>query len=346
MVGKSATHVLVCGWREAWSDPPRFAQRLAGTCRSLSCGSSLTFMNKIEPNDFCKLMEAVIEEYKAATYKVDDLDLDGNIMQQVGDDGEPHWYFEDYECDIYHFKGDPSVHDTLFEALRVARDRDKPFDQAIVLGTLLDNKQLSPESRDTRVMSIMLMMRYFVDKESLPHIHIIGENALDSTAALAIAPRKSGSLESVKPDFVNVQAICARALCQGLAYPRMNRAIRRLFSQDPESPSIEFRSAMDYVPLDVSVQWVQVVKSVREGVDCEHELCIGWWGDDGRFDLIPRLSSFRKYSRYDRLIVATRLVVSDSKSSKVTPRSLEGKLAENRETTTPHIRNGTPLMST
>ena len=44
---------------------------------------------------------------------------------------------------------------------------------------------------------------------------VVGENSLDSTAVLALAPKS----KIVAPDFVNTQALSARVLVQALAYP-------------------------------------------------------------------------------------------------------------------------------
>merc|ERR1719428_1141962 len=68
-------------------------------------------------------------------------------------------------------------------------------------------------------------------------LHIVGENALDSTAVLANSMKlRDGVI--VAPDFVNTQAIYARALTQGLAYPYMQPAVAQLFHQHAKNPEI------------------------------------------------------------------------------------------------------------
>merc|ERR1719217_1990641 len=99
--------------------------------------------------------------------------------------------------------------------------------------------QLSPQSRDKRVLMTMTLVRKaHFELYDLP-LHIVGENALDSTAVLATAlsvTLKDG--KSISPDFVNTQAIYARALTQGLAYPFMQPAVAQLFHQHALNPEI------------------------------------------------------------------------------------------------------------
>ena len=102
------------------------------------------------------------------------------------------------------------------------------------MGTLHGIK-LPDEIRDSRVQTMMLLLRstqailYGADQAPL---HVIGENALDASAALALTPASRRNV----PDFVNTQAINARALTQALAYPLMQAAIAQLFYNVPGSP--------------------------------------------------------------------------------------------------------------
>ena len=106
--------------------------------------------------------------------------------------------------------------------------RARMFTTAIVLGTAA-GIDLSPQSRDTRVLTILLLLRHLARKcrPKLP-LHVIGENAQDATALLALSPtpplaKVAG--QNRQPDYVNTQAIIARALVSALAYPLMHEAL-------------------------------------------------------------------------------------------------------------------------
>ena len=104
------------------------------------------------------------------------------------------------------------------------------------MGTLHGVK-LPPESRDRRVQMTMLLLRSIqgiIYPDDDAPLHVVGENAIDSSAALALGPSSAQGL----PDFVNTQAINARALCQALAYPFMQAAIAQLFHNCPGAPQM------------------------------------------------------------------------------------------------------------
>jgi hypothetical protein len=85
-------------------------------------------------------------------------------------------------------------------------------------------------------MTMILVRKAHYELYDSP-LHIVGENALDSTAVLANSMKlRDGVI--VAPDFVNTQAIYARALTQGLAYPYMQPAVAQLFHQHAQNPEI------------------------------------------------------------------------------------------------------------
>ena len=86
---------------------------------------------------------------------------------------------------------------------------------AIVLGTQT-TVRLGAHHRDTRVLNILLLLRklWSIKREGVP-MHIVGENNEDMTAQLALAPKRIGKIRT-EPDFVNSQAVSARALVQTL----------------------------------------------------------------------------------------------------------------------------------
>ena len=69
------------------------------------------------------------------------------------------------------------------------------------------------------MLSVLLLLRHLLKDATAP-VHIIGENQEDTTALLALAPHKTHD-----PDFINTQAIVARALCQSIAFPKMTESI-------------------------------------------------------------------------------------------------------------------------
>ena len=70
-------------------------------------------------------------------------------------------------------------------------------------------------------------------------MHIIAENFVDQTSALAVVPQKIGAAE---PDFVNTIAIKSRSLAMTLAYPQIQDALSELIISLPNSPEVNFVS--------------------------------------------------------------------------------------------------------
>ena len=137
-----------------------------------------------------------------------------------------------------------------------------PVETAIVLGTNARalGDPLAPKMRDTRVLNILLTLRHL--RAESPYattpMHVIGENAIDETRMLALTP-ESGR----EPDFINTQAIFARALALSLAYPIMGAVVRDIF--DIASPtSIKLLHASRFAPLDVATKWGVVKQVVRD----------------------------------------------------------------------------------
>ena len=89
-------------------------------------------------------------------------------------------------------------------------------------------------------MTMLLLRRVHADLPDQPPLHVVGENSLDATAVLALGPT---SKRCMVPDFVNTQAIYARALAQALAYPVMAPAISQLFMVEKDSPQLVLHPA-------------------------------------------------------------------------------------------------------
>ena len=81
---------------------------------------------------------------------------------------------------------------------------------------------MSPILQDSRILTICMMLRHLNPIcNPASHIRICSENNVDQTAALALTPQRTGNNVQKFPDFINTQAIYARALTLALAYPGM-----------------------------------------------------------------------------------------------------------------------------
>merc|ERR1712087_530907 len=105
--------------------------------------------------------------------------------------------------------------------------------------------------------------------------HIVCENAQDVTATLCVVP--SGEEEEGiedREDFVNAQAIRARALCQVLANPAMLPVLADLYSRDADGTTVLLISAELY-GISGSFSFKQVQDRVASFDDDETDTCIG-----------------------------------------------------------------------
>jgi len=198
--------LLVCGWRPEWNKVRRFGTRLRLICEDLPANSSITFMNMRTNKAFEEDMKKLMEVFKGANGGKD-------VLTSTTKKGE---YVYDGRTKVNHFEGDAAMSEQLHALLK-----DHIFDVAIVMSTIAD-KEMPAESRDTRVMAIMLFLRFYSKELERPPIRIIGENAVDSTEELALVPRGGEGGDPAMPDFVNMHTIYARALCQDLAFPRLS----------------------------------------------------------------------------------------------------------------------------
>merc|ERR1712232_1545129 len=103
---------------------------------------------------------------------------------------------------------------------------------------------------------------------------------LESTANLALRPRYDTDIgdQTMKDvdetDFVNAQAIVARAMCQAMAFPNLQPAIVQLFSQEEETPTMRICPAAMFVPYSVSITFADVIRQVKKGN--ADDICVGW----------------------------------------------------------------------
>merc|ERR1719201_3047130 len=90
----------------------------------------------------------------------------------------------------------------------------------------------------------------YSDVDPLPPIHVVGENSVDATSALALAP----TTEALLPDFVNIHAVYARALVQGIAYPFMQAAIAQLFTRRSNERLFESSPRITLLPVGKALE--------------------------------------------------------------------------------------------
>lgn len=238
---KAPVNVLVCGWRPQWHQARRFAFTIRDIAEDLPSRSSITFLcsRSFEAEgrgrDFSEFMAEVccVDEGIAAESSRGSL-----------------WTFEGH-VELRHVHGDAANYQVLEEVVL-----SKRFHQVVLVAKNSD-KTAEPAFTDARVMQIMLYLRHIQTLHSLEHMHVIGDNALESTSFMALVP-----VAKSEPDFVNVHAFHARMLAQFLAYPQMGAALSQLFTGQPGMPSIRIESVAGRIPLG-KLSFGSVVKSIR-----------------------------------------------------------------------------------
>jgi len=238
--------VLVCGWRPLWStDHERLRQRIKDVGIGLQ-DSEMCFMNMISPEDFCEHMKLV-----RAKSEADNLELGCKQWSLKSSHRGKTWSVK-----ITHCCGDSASLPDLRKLLQ-----SQSFGIAIVLGTQF-GVDLPPHAQDSRVLTVCLLLRHLSDHQ----IHIVSENQEDQTALLAVTPQAGKDAKGYDhPDFINTQAINARALVMALAYPEIQAAVSELFddngSLDNGTPVIDTISPASIGIVNKSVAFgaVQIV---------------------------------------------------------------------------------------
>ena len=143
------------------------------------------------------------------------------------------------------------------------------------------------------------------------HMHIIGENNIDETAMLALGPRTKEHVDE-PPDFVNTQAIYARALALTLAYPAVYPAIAEIFDSGVGA-TLSLRPAGLYVPLGAPLRWGVVQQRVVLGRRGDPEpgryrqICIAILTAKNNHTIIGQADgALHAYEETDRLVVIER----------------------------------------
>mmetsp|Transcript_164805 Transcript_164805/g.523926 ORF Transcript_164805/g.523926 Transcript_164805/m.523926 type:complete len:489 (-) Transcript_164805:324-1790(-) len=175
-------------------------------------------------------------------------------------------------------------------------------EQAVVISTIA-NKTLSPQMRDTRMMSILVTLRHLQCILDQPAIKIIGENALAGTSILAIGPTLGESAMTKIPDFVSVHAIYASAVVQALAYPRMFDCVSELFRTSKDSAGLGMFKVEDFIELG-TYPFSVLMRTVR----CRQpgDILVGIRKVAGGMVLAPELAEDTEVRAGDFLMILTR----------------------------------------
>ena len=210
---------------------------------------------------------------------------------------------------VRHIKGDPT-HAPVLEPIIL---KGPPIHTAIVLGTQA-RMQLPARSRDTRVLTIMLLLRKLTMlRESVPGakitpMHLVGENHEDMTSKLALTPVAAGDQGSYKADFINTQAIYARIMAQIVAYPLIKEALGDVFSDAEGGANIEISLASAYVPMHVSIEW-GVVSEMVTLAPGEITHVVGFISESGELSITPHHAMKRAYTQRDKVVIIRRITV-------------------------------------
>lgn len=316
---KKKENMIVAGWRPVWLlDPTRFRDRLLEVANVRLPGSLLTFVNFVDPEEFETMMQSI----GCAR-------LDNEVSKTTGDTFRLYSMCTPHEgIRIKHFYGDaaePAVIDEIVS--------NTTIHTAIVLGTQA-NAALSSRSRDTRVLNIMLLLRKFwaVKQDNVP-MHVVGENQKDETAKLALGPRKANNVSQERfekthgtaggrrigkfverqPDFINTQAVFARAVTQTLAYPIISSAVTELLNSGPGFVDVVIVAASDYVPLGTPILY-GVVRALVLSAEGERAICLGIMPISGDPKVNPPHDKKYTLNRDDRLIVLRRKLLPGESS--------------------------------
>jgi hypothetical protein len=281
-------NLLVCGLQQVWKNPERMAFRISETSKSLASGSHIYFLNMMTKDDFMSIMD------EASMY----IDLVRNEATSSAGSHRVVWTLED-RITISYTEGDPANYDTL-ERVMVEQ---QGFDVSLVVPPV--DTDMSAQAQDTRLMTIMCTLRTICENNNIPPVHVVGENKLESTAGLALRPKTDESIDET--DFVNVQAIIARTLCQAMAFPFMQPAIMQLFDSLEGTPSVYIVSASLLVPLDYEITFFDLMEEVKE--DFIDHICIGYrlqLADQVKQILCPEITDRVRFGEHDALVILSR----------------------------------------
>jgi hypothetical protein len=291
--------IFIGGWRQEWDhNEGRFYNTVEDLCHDVKEGSTIVFLNGCSQEHMEKVMSDI---------------------------GIPKSMDNQYNCQgrtLVHVTGDPGNMDNLRPVVEQYN-----FNTAVVLGTQ-HATTLTPKSRDTRVLSILLMLRQIHDEkiwrlgsQTVSHMHVIGENQQDSTSTLALPP-KTPMVHTLDPDFVNTQAISARVLVTTLAYPAIAGAISDIFDEEEGKAIIAYENCSGRIPLETDIDFstIKQLHLLDNGGEASRSIVIGVMrspehGNHGHATgpiILPSEDYTAKYIATDKLIVVKRFTESDT----------------------------------
>ncbi|CAK0850517.1 unnamed protein product [Prorocentrum cordatum] len=159
-----------------------------------------------------------------------------------GQPQHPHFLCGDDKVTWEHVGGDPANVQDVEKLLKNLKDpytdeRRKP-DVVVILSTqgLPEADEIPQSCQEKRMLVIMLQLRHLLNKiwqKEGNGVHVVVENSLDQTAELALGPPGGDDKDNpgVAADFLNSQAIQARALVQALANPDIHSCVSELWDE-------------------------------------------------------------------------------------------------------------------
>ena len=209
------------GWRPEWSASPiTFRTQLGQICDDLPRGSSITFLNVTSPADFHVLVTqapAVTDPFDEGRAR--DFAWATNPTAAVKGDFSAGWRVKEENggrvFKVLHSWGDPVNFQSVAAAVQTCLN---PFDTAICLGSVVGITVLPLGARDSRVLSMGLMLRRLTEKDPRwkeRSLQVVAENHLEQTPLLAVVPKRylesstmpqdSLSLDDPKNDMASVE---------------------------------------------------------------------------------------------------------------------------------------------
>jgi len=289
--------VLLCGWRERWSqNPKRVRQRIKDL--GLACApqrTEITFLNMFDSAGF--------EEQMAAIKDCDS--AEGPVMRNPSKPEEGFEWNGGLDDTLFvihlnHVHGDAANYDDMNAVLK-----QQSFDVAIVLGTQVQVGALPAKLQDSRVLTICMLLRHLSPPDC--PMRVVSENNDDQTALLAVAPTSNTS------DFVNTQAIIARALAMNLAYPRLNAATVQLFKTEDlgkfRTPEIDLLEVAGIPAIcGRSCTFEEVQQAVQNCSESGSIVAFGYFlnGEGMKMVLAPEMAAVRTWDAGDKIVVFQR----------------------------------------
>jgi hypothetical protein len=289
--------VLICGWRSSWDQPEKLLAVLEELAHDVRSSMLVHFVCRRDKERFGQCMQVI--QGKSG----------GRVVERQELDSEHAWAFNG-KCTITHTHWD----DDVFEDLEKVVKR-RQYNEAIIIPPPVteDGKegQRDPWSKDTWLISVMLMLRHLQTKHNQTPMHVIAENALDATAKLAVTPTDMKDGIQRVPDFVNAMAIKARALCQVLAYPQMGELLNDLYSKASGTPVMMLVGAETFQLTGREVTFGQATRQVlalqpKDGLASDVLLGIKPVAGTSNMMMPPSQSDSYRFQPGDTLIIITR----------------------------------------